>query len=303
MKVVILGHERIFMRKFIIGLVIVFGIFLSVGGCGSSSISTALKHLSINKSAYTKNISFYVWDGIDGIDNIHERTLAYQSYTLYLNPVDNGEDKLEANAQKAQAKGAQVWYLISQDPSLEYIRLQVDRISQYNNQHEHKIIGMDFDIEPWVDFKDQNSTDNQKAWRGYLDYLQQAKQILEKASLKLSVSIPFWLDRQTEASPNNRPINYDIIDIADEVIIMAYTIYPQRIIPYTKSSLDYADQTGKSIKIALEMTDSTQEKDVSFYTHPEDINKILNIEIDHVSFGGYVIHAFQSFMRSNVSLE
>jgi len=269
-------------------------VFLFLYGCGSSSSSTVE---SINK-----DISFFAWDGIDGYDKLSSKIYRYNKPTIYLNPVDDGVYKFEENTQLLQGQGFNVWYLMSADPTLEYVQNQVDIIVKYNKVHTQKVLGMSFDIEPWVNFEDQNSSYNQEAWQEYLDFMSEARDILHKNSLKISISIPFWIDRQTQSFPNDRAINYDIIDIADEIIVMTYTVFADRIEVYAKTSLEYASSCNKDIKIALEMVKNTQEANVSFYTHPEDIKDILYMDLNYNTFKGYTIHTLKSFLESGIEI-
>ena len=290
------------MRSLIVVLVALFAFV----GCGSSSSTPTDNQVDSNDSELVvpskKSISFFAWDGVDGIDSVSERLDGYEAPTIYLNPVDNGKYKFEENAQKVQESGGSVWFLMSANPTLDYVQEQVDKIVEYNSNHTEKVIGMSFDIEPWVDFAEQNSSDNIGAWEDYLEFMSDARDMLHKKDLNISIAIPFWIDRQTQAEPNDRPINYDVIDIADEVIVMTYTTYIDRIESYAKSSLEYAQEMGKDIKIAFEMIDYDAEDNVSFYTHPEDIKEALDVKLDYSTFKGYMIHTLEAFIDSNISL-
>jgi hypothetical protein len=256
-----------------------------------------------NNTLEEQDLSFFAWDGIKTYESAQSKIKNYHEIVIYLNPVDEDENKFVENSEKLHEYNARVWYLMSADPSLDYIQEQTDLIVDYNKEHDKKIIGMSFDIEPWTEFEDQNSSDNKEAWQDYLDFMSEAKDILHDANLQISISIPFWVDRITEAFPNDRPINYDVIDIADEVIIMTYTTYADRIIPYTQTSLDYADTHFKSIKIALEMLDYNNDE-VSFYTHPEDIKEILALpSLPSIFFSGYMIHTLDAFDESGINIE
>lgn len=247
-----------------------------------------------------KQLSFYVWDGIVDYDLTASRVLAYDKPTIYLNPVDNGVNLFAVNSEILHAKGAVVWYLMSANPTLTYVQSQIDLMVQYNQTHTEQIIGMSFDIEPWTQFQDQNSSNNQQAWQAYLDFMTASKDMLHANNLKMSISYPFWVDRQTQAFPNARPINYDIIDIADEVIVMTYTVFADRIETYAQTSLSYAQSTNKNIKIALEMVAYPSDPNVSFYTHPEDIKTILDMNLNYTTFKGYMIHDLQNFLNSGI---
>ena len=280
-------------------------IFLFMYGCTTSGLTS---NDSSTSDSTLKNISFFAWDGIDGYEQLDSKITGYDIPTIYLNPVDNSEYKFEENTQALQSYGAKVWYLMSGDgdnstyPTLDYVQEQIDKIVDYNQNHTQKVIGMSFDIEPWVNFEDQNSSDNQDDWQEYLDFMSEARDMLHDNGLQISISIPFWVDRQSEAFPNDRPINYDVIDIADEVIVMTYTVFADRVEPYAKTSLEYASSHSTDIKIALEMVENNQEDNVSFYTHPEDIKDILDMDLDYSAFKGYTIHTLDAFLDSGISI-
>jgi hypothetical protein len=255
-----------------------------------------------NNTFEEQDLSFFAWDGIKTYESSQSKIKNYNDIVVYLNPVDEDENKFVENSEKLHEFNAKVWYLMSADPSLDYIQEQTDLIVEYNKDHEKKVIGMSFDMEPWTEFEDQNSSDNKEAWQDYLDFMSDAKDILHDAHLQISIAIPFWIDRVTEAFPNDRPINYDVIDIADEVIVMTYTTYADRVLPYARTSLIYADEHYKSIKIALEMVDYDND-DVSFYNHPEDIKEILDLPLPYLFFEGYMIHTLDSFDESGIEVE
>ncbi len=129
-----------------------------------------------------------------------------------------------------------------------------------------------------------------------------AKEMLHQVDLNISITIPFWIDRITEAFPNARPLNYEVIDIADEVVVMTYTIYRDRIEPYAESSLIYAAEHQTSIKIALEMVENSN-KEITFYDTPEAIKEIITMKLDYLSFDGYVIHTLDAFGESGIKVE
>ncbi|SFV52545.1 hypothetical protein MNB_SV-3-956 [hydrothermal vent metagenome] len=281
--------------------VLVTGMILAgLNSCGGGS-SYRETNSSIN---YLKRLSFYAWDGISKYETALTRLEGYQKIEIYLNPVEDGNtDNFTANVEKIQKKGSDVWYLMSAEPTIDYIEDQTQIIVEYNQNHEQKIVGMAFDIEPWTKFEDQNSSENRDEWQNYLDLLSDASEVLHKNKLKISVSIPFWLNTITEAFPNGRNLNYEVVDIADEVIVMDYTILQERFYPFAENTLTYADtKASKTVKIALEMVD-TNESNVSFYNDPEKIKPFLATPIPNHSFRGYTLHTLSAFKDSGIALE
>jgi len=297
------------MRRFVIHSIWFGFLVVLMSGCGSvaqNSFDDEESNETVAK--IEKYISFFAWDGIDGYERLDSRLGRYGNPTIYLNPVDDGEYKFAENTQILQSYNAKVWYLMSSGfssevyPSKDYIKEQIDKIVAYNQNHTQQVLGMSFDIEPWIDFEDQNSSDNKDDWQEYLDFMSEARDMLHDKGLKISISIPFWIDKQSEAFPNDRPINYDVIDIADEVIVMTYTIFADRVEPYAKTSLKYASSHSTDIKIALEMVENNQEDNVSFYTHPEDIKDILYMDLNYTTFKGYTIHTLDAFLDSGIGI-
>jgi hypothetical protein len=227
---------------------------------------------------------------------------SYLPPTLYLNPLEDDQNKMEENTEIVHEKNAQVWMLLSGEPPLDYVQDQITSVNNYNSNHTKQIIGISFDTEPWSQYTEQNTSDRKEMWEDYLDEMEEFATHIHEHNLSISIIIPFWLDRISEAYPNNRPINYDVIDIADEVIVMAYTIFPERIDSYTHSSITYAQEHNKTVKIAIEMTQQP-EANISFYDNPEGIKSIINTPIDSPAFGGYVIHTLDAFDQSNILLD
>jgi len=255
-----------------------------------------------------KTLSFFAWNGISNYDKVLELQQGYQEPTIYLNPIDNGSrDNFTQNVEYLQKFDSKVWFLLSSsgdenNPPMDYIQSQVDIITEYNSNHTKKIVGMMFDVESWIGITEQNSSENIEIWSRYLTFLQESKDILKSSNLQTGAVIPFWLDTITEAFVNGRAINYDVIDIVDETVIMDYTTDIQRFYNYAKSSLEYANNLkNKSIKIALETTDVGDDK-VSFYNHISDITPFLKTDITDNSFKGFSIHTLDSFANHNLKI-
>ncbi len=270
---------------------------------------TSDENLTIIAPEKRKALSFFAWDGVSKYSAVLKLTQNYKQPIIYLNPIEDGtREKFESNVEFLQSHNSTVWFLLSSsgegnNPSLEYVQSQVDIIVDYNTEHSDQIVGMIFDVEPWIGVEEQNSTDNQDMWREYLSFLENTKTILKENSLLSSAVIPFWLDNITEAFPNDRAINYDVIDRVDEVVIMDYTTYIDRFYNYAKSSLEYADTLkNKSVTIALETIDVGNDN-ISFFNKISDIEKFLNLDINNSSFKGYSIHTFDSFAEHNFVLK
>jgi len=290
---------------FFIELFLFFLFIVTILGC-SSELKNENKIVSITKKVQDnkKELSFFVWDGISNYNSVISRLVNFDNPTIYLNPLEENNNTFIKNTQKLHSYNSNVWYLtsaISDYPSDEYLQNQINTIVNYNKNNSQDIIGMSFDFEPWIKFTDQNNSNNKNEWADYLNFMKKAKIMLKKENLNISIVIPFWLNTITEAFPNNRPINYDIIDIADEVIVMAYTTNNSSIIDYAKNSLKYAEDNNKSIKIALEILHNSNPR-ITFYDNPEDIKEVIYTDINYTSFNGYIIHTLDGFNDSNITI-
>lgn len=278
---------------------LVFFLFL-INGCGSSGTDTEGKEENVRES-----LSFIAWDGIGVYEGVHSRLHdGYTLSTLYLNPLENGENSFVANSEVLQSDGVDVWYLISAVtpyPSDEYIEEQIQIIEHYNATHTKNILGISFDVEPWITFAEQNTTQNQEAWQEYLDFLARMDEMLKEKNLQTSVMIPFWLDTISEAFVTQKPLNDEVIDRVDEVVVMAYSNQIKNILSYAQSSLSYAQEVHKKVKIAVEMVASETDS-ISFYENPQDIQLLLQTPVSYTSFDGYVIHTLDAFYESGVEL-
>ncbi len=249
-----------------------------------------------------EQLSFYAWDGIGSYDTAVAKMPGKCPPTLYLSPVENGsDDAFESNVKHVQDAGATVWMFMSATPGHDYLKKQIGRIVTYNADHEHPIIGMAIDIEPWAGIAEQNSTDNRTMWSQYLDELTWIGDRLHENNLSLSVAIPFWLSSIEAAYPHGRPINYEVVDRADEVVVMDYTTDLERFKSYAKSTLEYAEkQSGKRVKLALELT-QTSEENVSFYGHESSIQPFVKMSFSQSSFAGYVLHTLDAFAKRGMT--
>jgi len=265
--------------------------------------ATTCDTVNITVKALRNPIAFFCWNGIENYTQGVVQLRGYEKPTLYLNPVDNGSaDAFVENVENLQATGSKVWYLMSGTPDNDYLSDQVDLIANYNENHSKAIVGMVIDIEPWASFDEQNSSDNKDAWQTYLDMLTYTKDKLHAKGLSISASIPFWLDKVTEAFPNDRPINYDILDIVDEVVVMDYTVYEDRFENYADNTLTYAQDHNKQVILALEMQEIGNNK-VSFATHPNDMKPFLEKTFSQYSaFKGFAIHSLDDFVDSGLDL-
>jgi len=244
----------------------------------------------------SKILSFYAWDGVVNYDKLPMTEFVFGAPTLYLNPVDHGQNLFVDNAIKVIDRNGSIWLLMSGNPPDDYLDRQIDLMDEVNKYSGNSILGMAFDLEPWSQFSEQNKSENRETWKKWLDTLASYRNKLEARGYKISITIPFWLYNISEAWPNDRPLDYDVLDIADEVIIMDYTIYSDRFLIYAEHTLHYADTHKKKVKLAIEMTDIGN-NGVSFYSIPDKIDRILDLNISHDSFDGFVVHTLDAYVN------
>ncbi len=244
---------------------------------------------SKNYTVSTVDLSFYAWNGTDGYDVV-SNNISDENLTIYLNYDANFNE----NAQILEADNANIWMLVSDNPTTEMIDQWIEQIIDYNNSGGD-ILGMSLDIEPWNNFLDQNDIANKDEWQEYLNLVSYTADALHANDLSLSISIPFWTDNiNNEVFPNSRPIAYDIIDLADETIIMDYTTNLTNFTTFVQNELSYADSVNKEIKIAIETSD-VGDNNISFYSDPQAMIPFLQTSFDNSSFAGYTIHYMDAF--------
>ena len=275
--------------------------FVTFQGCGGSEQSQE----NFDGKSTIKTLRFFAWDGITNFDAMVARTPSYSNYIIYLNPLENGEDHFRYNAEQLEEKGAQIWYLLSATttyPSQEYIDTAIEHIVAYNRNHTNKVLGICFDVEPWIVYDEQNSSDTQQMWKEYLEFVQTQHQKMEQNALELSMVIPSWLGFIPEAYPYNKRLDYEVIDRSDEVVVMDYTRNKTQFVSIVQETLTHAATTNKDVIIALEMVQN-QNTQISFYDDPSSIEEFITIDMNTTAFKGYAIHTLDTFVESGITLQ
>ncbi|MBD3807512.1 MAG: hypothetical protein IE880_02205 [Epsilonproteobacteria bacterium] len=259
---------------------------------GNQGIET----VSDNYSVSTVDLSFYAWNGLNGY-NVVKENISDDNLTIYL----NYDSDFNTNAQILESDNANIWMLVSGEPTTQMIDQWIAQILDFNSIGG-QILGLSLDMEPWSQFLDQNDPNNMVEWQEFLDFVTYVGDNLHNNGLLLSISMPFWTDNiNSDVFPNNRPIVYDIIDIADETIIMDYTTNLTNFINFAANELSYADSVNKDIKIAIE-TSNVNDDNISFYSNPEAMIPFLQTSFDNSSFAGYTIHYLDAFANLSPSI-
>lgn len=167
-----------------------------------------------------------------------------------------------------------------------------------------QFVGVHLDIEPYIS----------RAWKSDLltttENYQQAILFAEEKSkhlgLHFGIDIPFWFDaRFYNNSLGKGVLSEWLIDHSDSLSVMAYRNNARGrngIIKLSQSEVDYAEATGKQIRIAVETGKSSEGNYLSFYgknnsymnTH---VNEVAEAFKHHDSFKGIAIHSLRSWMK------
>lgn len=207
----------------------------------------------------------------------------------------------------------------------------IERISEYNLMSGRtKIAGLQIDVEPYLK-KDFNLRKDYYSNR----YLQMVRDIKQKAGglIKLSVAMPFWFDKlEVDGKPlSNMVIDIadeavimsyrtsfcGIIDLAGSELAYADQTGKQVYLGLETAKIDDESHyviTKEVAESLLTQTDSMQMditglehgvihkrhysvrgSDLSFNGQMEKLSGLLAVEPDNSSFGGYVIHSYESF--------
>lgn len=199
----------------------------------------------------------------------------------------------------------------------------INDIKKYNLKHRYKYNGYQVDIEPYT--LPGYSINEQQ----YLSmYVKTIKSLRETAGdeLQFSVVIPFWFSQKNINGENLAEV---VIKSSDYVSTMSYRVKLNEITSITSNTLCLAKRNNKSVFVGLEKLNlkneyhfeipsneikllnsgdnkfsiDTQKSTVfaqkkyvvsrdnlSFYSHPKDLDRIINSPLPYSSFMGWAIH-------------
>ena len=127
-------------------------------------------------------------------------------------------------------------------------------------------VGLHFDIEPhglpdW-------DLDPEGYAGEYLDLLDMMAANMQGSELSLTVDIAFWYDTvMVERDGAKRPLNELVQDRVDRVVVMDYRDHaepPDGIIDNAAAEVDYAEQVGGLVRVAVESTCGIEPEKVTF---------------------------------------
>ena len=134
----------------------------------------------------------------------------------------------------------------------------IESIASYNRRNDMRarVQGLRLDIEPYL-LPRFSGAHRSEILQQYLDMLRRARLTADRFGLKLAIDIPFWFDQLCvpAGGPGQRRLSELVIDLADDVAIMAYrtqVVGDNGIVALVADELRYASLVGKTVLIGLE---------------------------------------------------
>lgn len=165
--------------------------------------------------------------------------------------------------------------------------------------NKERFEGIHLDVEPYLLTEWETNQDD--IVKKYQSLITKIKAVTTHTETSLGVDIPFWYDKiLLKNEKQNMSLAQWIINNVDETTIMAYRNFANEkngIIDITAKEVDWAEQAGTSLYIAVE-TVKLPEKHTSFYYKGK--NEMLN-ELEKVSdhykdrISGIAIHHLESW--------
>lgn len=187
--------------------------------------------------------------------------------TIYI-PMDT--DKLEQYKEfieEAYNRNMDVYALYG-DPNFIYqegfstcVDNCIDEIAKYNNNHEIKIKGIHYDVEPYTitnrddseNWKDGESEEarKSKARSKYIEFVKYSTKYAHDKNLLIGFDIPCWLDRYSfyDEKNNLKNMGEEVIKTADNIALMDYTTNAKNIYNSLINTGTYTFSDGTSIEI------------------------------------------------------
>ncbi len=142
-----------------------------------------------------------------------------------------------------------------------------DAICEYNKgvSKEEKFYGIHLDNEPYlmIGFK---SPFRNKIYKEYIELNDKLQSLVDKSSgMVFGIDIPFFLEEADEKTGEiakikykgkTKPVSYHLLDIVDNVGIMAYRDFAygaDGVILHSEDEIKYADKVNKNVYIGLEL--------------------------------------------------
>ena len=279
-----------------------------------------ISKIVFNKKDFNSNnkptISAWAWNP----NNISSKKLEKLHLSrLYLQIKDGFQDSLK------NTKNLEIFGLDGSPSDINNIKKLLKDIELLKSLKKDypNIKGFQVDIEPYL--LPQYNENKSVIWRKYLTIISKLKQACQRVDLKFSVVIPYWLNHITL---NGKNVGFEVVNIADEVVLMSYKSKAKLIKEISKDFLNYAHLVGKKVKIGLELMPIENEEhtiykvqeiadciaknhfeksckilkeqnhyilrgdSISFFHNINDLKKIIKTPLNFSSFDGYVLHHY-----------
>ncbi|SFV62537.1 hypothetical protein MNB_SV-3-1581 [hydrothermal vent metagenome] len=270
------------------------------------------KRASVNKTQLP--LSTWIW-------NPQKTHFPHRIERFYIQ-IRHGFKELTQNILYANSNNEVFGLDGSPDNILDFKQLEEDIV--YLSELKKRgisIEGFQIDVEPYLlpNFKKNETIYYLK----YLNMIQKLSHLAHEKNLKFSIVIPFWFDA---VYINQRSLAYQVVDLADETVLMSYRSNPKEVIVISEDILSYAQAKEKKVRIGMEMKKIEDEEhrlyrqdkklpcisnhlfqksctplvfvrsyqvkgsSISFYKQYEKAKELLKTQIPYHSFSGFVIH-------------
>ena len=230
-------------------------------------------------------------------------------------PMTTNPDGFAGLVNDLHTAGIEVYGLIDSivvDANAPIVDLFQD-VLDYNDSRSldsEKLVGMNFDIEPWVNPALDWETNREDLSRDYLDLSQQlvAKRDAQDPAMTLGVAMPFWFDTfSVDWNTQLTPMNQHVQSLYDYVSVMDFrdtATGPDGLIAHAQDEIDFANTIGKTVVIGVETNDVAPtpalEKITFFEEGEKEMDRQLSITArefkNDASFGGFAIQDFAGYV-------
>lgn len=177
----------------------------------------------------------------------------------------------------------------------------VNLVLEFNRLHANRFCALHLDIEPYgcADYKGNEA----RILSEYLATLQKVKGLITQHNqanrdrLRLVLDLPAWWDEQSP-KVDGRPLVPQLLQLADEVVVMNYTADVREFVDRGKRWLNAAAPSGTTVTMGLEFQPEVRGATLSTLA-PEKVGAFLRTALQEFRagkrFGGFAVHHFGSF--------
>lgn len=177
----------------------------------------------------------------------------------------------------------------------------VNLVLEYNRLHANRFSALHLDIEPYgcADYKGNEA----RILSEYLAALQKVKDMVvqhnqaNRDHLRLVLDLPVWWDAQNP-KVNGQPLVPQLLQLADEVVVMNYTTDAREFIERGKRWLNAAAASKATVTMGLEFQPEVRGATLSALAK-EDVGTFMRTTWQEFrinkQFGGFAVHHFGPF--------